>query len=66
MAIAIEVKCEPDDALAMEIRTLFCHETGQTVHGSLQALQKFNRLLYAITQEAFDEGRRFAKQHPEI
>ena len=66
MAVKIEVKCDPDDALAMEIRTLFCHETGQTDRGSLPALQKFNRLLDSITQSAFDEGRRFAKQHPKI
>jgi hypothetical protein len=64
MSTRIEVKCDPDQSIGHEIRTLFCREAAKTPDGKNPLTEtNFNGLLEKIAQAAFDEGRRFERKH---
>lgn len=68
MPIQINVKCSPASVYADEIRGLLCRESATPNPSGRNPLTEtnFNELLELITQTAFDEGRRFAVNYPNI
>lgn len=68
MPIDIKVECSPDVTAAGEIRTLFCRESANSPIPERNPITetKFNALLDRIAQIAFEEGRRFVKNHPDL
>jgi len=66
--ISINVNCPPDEKAAISIRSLFCRESYNPKNPDRNPLleTKFNEYLSEIAQEAFNEGRKFQKQHPDL
>ena len=65
MATHVIVSCDPDLHLATQIRTLFCRQFHIETPNPLTETN-FNDLLQKIAQKAFDEGRRFQKEHGDL
>jgi hypothetical protein len=69
MPVSINVKCDPDQTAASELRNLICRESAyvptEKPRNPLMETN-FNELLERVVQYAFDEGRRFEKKHPNL
>lgn len=57
MPIEVKVVYTPDEALVAKLRHIFA---------SARDMTEFERLAALLAQKAFDEGRSFAWDHPEV
>lgn len=62
--IQIQIIYTPDTEAANNIRTLFCKESQRQDNPLIET--NFNELLQEVAQIAFDEGRNFQKNNPNI
>lgn len=68
MPVEIQIKCSPASGAASDIRGLFCALAAREPVPNWNPLVEtnFNKLLEKIAQVAFEEGRQFQKDHPDI